>query len=168
MLSDVIRKRKNILIIIGVCATLHFSISIISGIKVGYARSILLGDRNKVPKKVIESSEMTKQWIEKETKDAITFWYPVYNLSQHYPVGMILTPATKIIGRYILREYSDECNLGFEQVKSRLWAIAIVKTFINSFFFGCCLFLGWFLVHKTREKTKPGAGGRESMYYADK
>ena len=153
MLSDVTKKRKSIILIIGVIVTLHFLISIISGIKVGYARSILLGDKSKVPKNLIKSSEMTKQWIENETEDAIRFWYPVYNLSQHYPVGFFLTPVMKIIGRDVLKEYSDDRNLSFEQVQFRLRTIDIAKTFINSFFFGFCLFLCWYLAHKTLKKT---------------
>ena len=150
MLTDLNRKRKKIILICCVCVTLHFSLSVISGNKVGSARATLLGDRSKVPEDAIKNSEMAKQWLEKETKDAIKYWYPVYNLSQHYPVGWIITPITKKIGRDILEEHLDEHRLSLEQVKFRVWAIALAMTFINSFFFGLCLILGWYLVCKTR------------------
>lgn len=146
MLGYLNSKRKKIVLIIGVCVALHFSLSIISGIKVGYARSNLLGDRNKAPRDVIKNSDLFKQWLEKETKNAISFWYPIYIFSNRYPVGWILTPITKKIGRDTLKEYLDDHSLTFQQVKFRVLTIALAETFINSFFFGFCLFLVWYLV----------------------
>lgn len=153
MISKVNWKSNSMIMTVGVCVVFHLFISIVSGIMVGYARSDLVGDRSKVPGNVIKSTERTRQWLENETNDAIRFWYPVYHFSQHYPIGWILTPITKKIGRGILKEYMDERNLSSEQVRFRVQAIAVAQTLINSFFFGFSLFLSWTVVHKTRQKN---------------
>lgn len=153
MISKVNWKSNSIIMTIGVCVVFHLFVSLVSGIMVGYARSDLVGDRSKVPGTVIKSTERTRQWLENETNDAIRFWYPVYHFSQHYPIGWILTPITKKIGRGILKEYMDERNLSSDQVRFRVQAIAVAKTLINSFFFGFSLFLSWYVVHKTRKKN---------------
>ena len=144
-------KRKIIILIFGFCVALHFSLSIISGTKVGHASSNLLGDRSKAPKDVIENPDLFKKWLEEETKNAISFWYPVYIFSNRYPIGWILTPMTKKIGRDILNKYLDDHSLNLEQFKFRMWAIALAKTLINSFFFGFCLFFVWYLVCATKK-----------------
>ena len=152
VLSEVYRKRKNIILTIGLCVVLHLFLSITSGLMVGYARNELIGDRSNIPENVIKSTDMTRQWLENNTHDAIRFWYPVYNWSQQYPVGWILTPISKKIGRYILKGDMDESNSSSQKVMFQVRVIAFVKTVINSFFFGFILFWGWYLAHKIRQK----------------
>jgi len=146
------RKRRNPALIITIFVILHIATSIILGIKIGDVSRNILGDRSRVPRNVIKSPEMTRQWLENETKDSLGFWYQVFHLSQHYPVGWILTPITKKIGREITNEYV-EGNFSLAQVNIRLGAIALAKTVINSLVFGFCLFAGWYLVCKTIKET---------------
>ena len=151
VLGQVYRKRKDVVLTIGLCVVIHLFISIISGIMAGYARNDLIGDRSNIPENVINSTEMTRQWLENNTRNAIRFWFPVYNLSQQYPVGWILTPVSKEIGRYILKGDMEESNSSSQKVMFQVRVIAFARTIINSLFFGFILFWGWYLVQKIRQ-----------------